>query len=271
MGALFVEDVSWSNYLEQFLVVHILLFGGATAYNSYWDRDEGPIGGIKSPPRMYKWMWMASLAMQFSGYFFILDEGWLYFLIYTFSFLLFWVYSSPLFRWKSRPLLSLVAIGFSTGTNSFLMGYLAAGGYIDSYWLLLTSVGVAFILLSLYPVSQIFQLEEDRDRGDRTFAVQFGLRGVRLFYANAFLTGVLLVTLGLSAYYRLPALIFGTLSLLSFLFILRLILNLRGAEEEYPLVMKIKFTASFSFVAFIIGMIVLKYQETGIRWLDQLF
>lgn len=32
-----------------FLLIHIGLYGGATAYNSYYDRDEGPIGGMKYP------------------------------------------------------------------------------------------------------------------------------------------------------------------------------------------------------------------------------
>ena len=28
-----------------FLLVHVGLYGGPTAYNSYYDRDEGPVGG----------------------------------------------------------------------------------------------------------------------------------------------------------------------------------------------------------------------------------
>jgi 4-hydroxybenzoate polyprenyltransferase len=271
LGGLIAENMNLLNYMEQFLVIHVLLFGGATAYNSYWDRDEGPIGGIKSPPRMYKWMWFASLGLQFAGFLFILSEGWLYVLLYSFSFLLFWLYSSPLFRWKSRPILSLIVIGFSTGTNSFLLGFIAAGGFIDSYHIALTAFGVAFILLSLYPVSQIFQMDEDRERGDQTFAVRFGQKGVKLFFINAYLGGLLLVTLGFSYYHQLPALIFGVLSLVSFSFILKMISGLTGEQMEYPLVMKIKFVASLSFVLFIIGMIVLKYQQTGISWLDRLF
>ncbi|MCS7313632.1 MAG: ubiquinone biosynthesis protein UbiA, partial [Acidobacteria bacterium] len=32
------------------LVVHVFLYGGANAFNSYFDRDEGPIGGLYRPP-----------------------------------------------------------------------------------------------------------------------------------------------------------------------------------------------------------------------------
>ena len=38
-----------------FLSVHILLFGGVTVYNSYWDKDTGPIGGLRAPPPLAPW------------------------------------------------------------------------------------------------------------------------------------------------------------------------------------------------------------------------
>src|SRR5581483_6953691 len=33
-----------------FVAFHIFLYGGATAYNSYYDRDVGPVGGLEHPP-----------------------------------------------------------------------------------------------------------------------------------------------------------------------------------------------------------------------------
>ena len=38
------------HFVGLFLLVHIGLYGGMTAFNSYYDRDEGPIGGMKFPP-----------------------------------------------------------------------------------------------------------------------------------------------------------------------------------------------------------------------------
>ena len=35
------------SFLFLFLLMHVGLYGGATAYNSYYNRDEGPIGGMK--------------------------------------------------------------------------------------------------------------------------------------------------------------------------------------------------------------------------------
>ena len=37
--------LSWTFALA-FLAFHVFLYGGVTAFNSYYDRDEGPVGGL---------------------------------------------------------------------------------------------------------------------------------------------------------------------------------------------------------------------------------
>lgn len=249
---LLIEEVIWSEYIYQFLVVYICLFGGATAYNSYWDKDEGAIGGLRNPPKMTKWMWIASLLLQLVGFILILPFGWTQQGLYVLSFFLFWAYSSPLARWKGDPHLSILAIAVSTGTNSFLMGTIAAGGTVEVTTILL-AIGVSMILVSLYPISQVYQIDEDQKRGDHTFAARYGLRGVRYFFLITFGIGVLLswwmmLNLGKTDIGSL----FLLVSLCSFGVLTVFVFRLHGAIKEYRLVMNIKFGASFSFVVFIL-------------------
>lgn len=258
LAALFVEDVNWGQFGLQFLNVHVLLFGGATAYNSWWDKDEGPIGGLKSPPKMNRWMWPASLAIQFAGLGWASVVGWNYVIIYAVSMIFFWLYSTPLARWKGKPIRSVIAIGISTGTNSFFLGYLAAGGYPITFTQDIIAIGVAAIILSLYPVSQVYQTEEDLIRGDRTFAVQFGLKGVQWFFAILFLLGSLLLTIMLYLQNQQMGIIFGVVTLIAYLVLSVFVWKLEGKQAEYDFVMRIKFLASFSFVAFISGTLLLQ-------------
>ncbi|MEX0844599.1 MAG: UbiA family prenyltransferase, partial [Balneolaceae bacterium] len=245
LAAMFVTDVNWSQFWPQFLNIHVLLFGGATAYNSWWDKDEGPIGGLKSPPKMEKWMWPASLTIQFVGLAWAFTVNHNYVVIYAISILLFWLYSTPIFRWKAKPILSLAAIGISTGTNSFLLGYLAAGGYPITFFEDIIAAGVACIILSLYPASQIYQKEEDLKRGDQTFAIRFGLKSVKWLFTILFLAGSLILTAGFFHTNVIIAFIFAIVSGLAYLVIGYFIWNLKGNAEEYHVVMKIKFLASF--------------------------
>lgn len=253
LAALFVQDVNWTQFWLQFLNVHVLLFGGATAYNSWWDKDEGAIGGLKSPPEMQRWMWPVSMGMQYVGLIWAFSVGWNFAIIYVISMLFFWLYSTPLARWKGKPLLSLVAIGVSTGTNSFLLGFLAGGGYPITYFEDVISVGVACIILSLYPVSQIYQTVEDRKRGDQTFALNYGLKGVKWLFTVLFLSGSALISGGLYQTDVLTGTLFATVTMLAFAGVSYFIWKLEGKEEEYDAVMKIKFLASFCFVLFILA------------------
>lgn len=253
LTALFAGDVNWSQFWLQFLNVHILLFGGATAYNSWWDKDEGPIGGLKSPPKMNIWMWPASMGMQYLGLAWAVTIGWNYVIIYAVSMVFFWLYSTPLARWKGKPILSLVAIGVSTGTNSFLLGFLAAGGFPITFFEDAIALGVALILLSLYPVSQVFQTDEDADRGDNTFAVKFGLKGVKRLFAVLFPLGVGILSWGLWNESESLATLFIGVNIFVYAGLARFIWKLEGKAEEYPAVMKIKFMASFGFVIFILA------------------
>ena len=41
--------VGW-RAVAAFAIVHVCLYGGATAFNSAYDRDEGPVGGLERPP-----------------------------------------------------------------------------------------------------------------------------------------------------------------------------------------------------------------------------
>lgn len=253
LAALFVEKVEWHQYWLQFLNVHILLFGGATAYNSWWDKDEGAIGGLKSPPEMNKWMWPASMLLQYGGLIWAVTVNLNFAILYSISMLLFWLYSSPLTRWKGKPILSLVAIGISTGMMSFLLGYLAAGAYPVTFFEDLIALAVAFIILSLYPVSQVYQTDEDRKRGDQTFALEHGLKGVKWLFTMLFPAGSAIITFGLYHIDPLIGHLFAIVSVLAFGGISFFIWKLKGKEEEYDAVMKIKFLASFCFVLFILA------------------
>lgn len=265
LGGYLSDEMNSAQFWLQFLNVHILLFGGATAYNSWWDKDEGPIGGLRNPPKMAKWMHPISLLFMFSGWIWSAFIGLEYAVIYGTSLLFFWLYSTPHARWKGRPLLSLFAIAVSTGFNSVLLGFWASGGAFSAV-VLLCAAGASFILLSLYPVSQIFQINEDRLRGDETFTARYGLNQTKQFFMISYLFGLLLLSLGLYIAEGLIGSVLFILGSFSFLIIRAMIAPMEGRGEEYQNVMKTKFFASLSFVFFLLASGILKHS-----WISLIF
>lgn len=270
LGGLMADTMNTIQFWVQFLNVHILLFGGATAFNSYWDKDEGPIGGLKNPPKMSRWMRPVSILMMLMGWAWSYMIGAAYFSVFGISLILFWLYSTPLARWKGHPVLSMIAIAFSTGFNSVLLGAIAAGGSI-TVPVVSAAAGASLILLSLYPVSQIYQIEEDKKRGDRTFAGTFGIEGVRTFYKIAYFSGLMILSVSLYDHYPVPAYILGGIGLISGIITGKIVVGLTGSKSEYSRVMRIKFIASLSFVVFLFISNTIRYEWIQIDALRQFF
>lgn len=257
-GLFYTGSADWNMFSLQYLNVHLLLFGGATAYNSFWDKDKGSIGGLRNPPAMSGWMHPASLALQFAGLMLALFAGIVFTGVYFTAMLMFWLYSSPPAKWKARPWLSMAAIAVSTGVCSFLLGFIALGGTPDVF-LMIPAAGCSLILLSLYPVSQIFQMDEDRERNYRTFAIVYGLKGITAFFTVSYVLGILILGFSLRLVDPLLGPLFLFVSAISGLTIRSQLKKITGTEADYERVMRMKYLASFAFVLFIaLSLIILK-------------
>jgi 4-hydroxybenzoate polyprenyltransferase len=161
-----------------FLAFHVFLYGGITAYNSYYDRDEGPVGGLLKPPPVTAPLLGFSLAVQLVGLALCVVLSWELALFYAIVMALSVAYSHPRFRWKARARLSLVVVGLGQGAIGFRAGWLSAAtpaapllGSADG---LLGMTSAVLLTTGFYPLSQLYQIDEDRQRGDRTFAVAYG-------------------------------------------------------------------------------------------------
>ncbi len=258
ISILFVQEPDFNLFIQYFLLWHLGLYGGATAFNSYWDKDEGPIGGLKNPPPMRPWMrWASFFLMLVPAPFLMCDIvsdtlPLASMVVYLLSFFLFWAYSSPIVRWKGHPYLSVLVIFLSTGTNGFFMGYFSSNGMSISLLSLIAACGVASILVSLYPISQLFQLEEDQHRGDHTLALQIGVKGVRAYYLVTYSFGTIILSGSLWLINSGMAVFFFIASITGFSLTYRVLHKLRGTEKEYKQVMSIKYLSSFSFLLFIL-------------------
>jgi 4-hydroxybenzoate polyprenyltransferase len=152
----------------------VCLNGGTLALNSAFDRDEGDVAYLRRPPppprRLAEW----SLALMAAGQMvaFFLPLG--FRLAYALCFLLSVLYSVPPFRLKAVAGADWLINMWGFGTLTPYAGWAATGEPVDPARRL---VLLAFcpLFASLYPLTQIYQLEEDTRRGDRTLACVLGV------------------------------------------------------------------------------------------------
>lgn len=159
-----------------FASLHLFLYGGTTAFNSYYDRDEGPVGGMLSPPPVDRGLLPFSLVVQALGLFLAIPVGGAFLGLWLALFAAFTAYSHPAVRLKSRPGAALATIAIGQGGLAFALGWtvFAPAGSLVALAPIARMALTASIVTGLYVVTQSYQVEEDRARGDRTLPVLLG-------------------------------------------------------------------------------------------------
>lgn len=163
-----------------FLAFHLFGYAGGTAYNSYYDRDDGPIGGLEHPPPIPRGLLPFSLIWQIIGFVMALGVNLPLALIYAMMFALSVAYSHPRTRFKGKPVAALATVALGQGILGYLGGWVCARGDILSALAfdgLLGALAATLITVGFYPLTEIYQIEEDRRRGDRTLALWLGPAG----------------------------------------------------------------------------------------------
>jgi 1,4-dihydroxy-2-naphthoate octaprenyltransferase len=175
-----------------FLAFHLFGYAGGTAFNSFYDRDEGPIGGLENPPPVPRGLLPFSLTWQTIGFVMALSVNLPLAIIYAMMFALSVAYSHPRTRFKGKPLAALATVAVGQGILGYLGGWACARADILSALAfdgLLGALAATLITVGFYPLTEIYQIEEDRRRGDRTLALWLGPAGSFRFALACLSTG----------------------------------------------------------------------------------
>jgi len=189
--------------LGVFILLHLLIYPASNAYNSYYDKDEGSIGGLENPPPVSKELfyvaWALDILAIIIGYFL---SGWILALALFIYSSVSKAYSNDKIRLKKYPILSWITVGIFQGAFTYLTVIQAIDNILISDLMqekyLFPAVLSSFNLLGFYPMTQIYQHEEDAKRGDLTMSRLLGIRGTFLFTAGIFL----LVTVGFFFFFQ---------------------------------------------------------------------
>lgn len=199
------------------LVFVALMNGGTLAINSAFDQDEGDIGYLKAPPKPPRHLLAFSstllIASVVLGFLLPLPFALLNLACVVMSVL----YSVPPVRLKARAGWDLLINCLGFGLFTPLAGWALTGRPFTPA-ILMVSLGFAFLFATLYPMTQIYQVAEDRRRGDRTLVIRVGVGRSLALALVAALAAHLLFAAGVLAMGRNPLPL--ALSLLAWLAVL---------------------------------------------------
>jgi 4-hydroxybenzoate polyprenyltransferase len=186
-----------SNAILTFIVWHILVYPASNGYNSYFDKDEGSIALVENPPPVDKTLYYFSLlldALALVLSLLVSVELLVAVLFYgTFSKL----YSHPATRLKKYPVISFLIVFIFQGACVYWSSFAAISGLsILNGWNLnfvIAGLICSCLIGATYPLTQVYQHEEDGRRGDRTLSMVLGVRGSFVFAAILFVVATLLL------------------------------------------------------------------------------
>lgn len=192
LSALPAGGFGWGRAAAVFAVLHLLVYPASNGYNSYYDRDEGSIGGLKQPPRVTPELLRLVWAFDLLAVAAAALLSWAFAALVAVYLLVSKAYSYEGIRLKKYPLLSTAVVVMFQGAFTFLTAQVGVGAgpaaLFEKTNLLLALVSTLFLCGS-YPLTQVYQHAEDARRGDRTLSLRLGIRGTFAFAAVGLLAG----------------------------------------------------------------------------------
>ena len=167
-----------------FLIIHFLVYPASNGYNSYVDRDEGSIGGLEKPPLPTEQLFQLTLIMDFISlvlsYIFISPVFSIAILFYILASR---AYSSRQIRLKKYPVIGFLTVVVFQGAYTYWMALLGITGEMlpfnkSNIFVLLAC---SFQIAGAYPLTQVYQHQQDLADGVKTLSYQLGYRGTFAF------------------------------------------------------------------------------------------
>ena len=181
---------AFSKTLFSFIIIHFFIYPASNGYNSYVDRDENSIGGLEKPPLPTRRLFYVTilldvlavaLAALFVNYLFSLCL-----LIYIAASR---AYSSRQVRLKQYPYTGFLVVVFFQGAFTYFtaMTGIAEGQLSLNSPTLFIFLACSFQIAGAYPLTQVYQYQQDLKDGVVTLSYQLGYKGTFVFTATMFL------------------------------------------------------------------------------------
>lgn len=190
-----VKEVNTGHAIAVFVILHLLVYPSSNGYNSYMDRDSGPIGGIANPKMPTRQLFYVSIAMDVAAILAAavisvhLALGILCYILASRA------YSYRGIRLKQYPVIGYLVVAFFQGAVTFWLVVHSCSDPLTTNISLLGMLAASLLVGGFYPLTQIYQHRQDAEDGVKTLSLLLGYRGTFVF--TAIIYGCAMATLAM--------------------------------------------------------------------------
>jgi 1,4-dihydroxy-2-naphthoate octaprenyltransferase len=184
-------NINWFRAILVFIILHVLVYPASNGYNSYMDRDETPIGGLKNPLQPTKQLFYTTIVMDVIAVTISFFISWYFAAGIVLYIMASRAYSYRGIRLKQYPYIGYLTVILFQGAVTYWLVY--HGSSEALYTSASTSGMIASSLLigGFYPLTQIYQHKADKEDGVETISYKLGYRGTFLFCASVYTVAIL--------------------------------------------------------------------------------
>lgn len=186
-----IKNINWVYAILIFFILHLLVYPASNGYNSFMDRDTSPIGGLKNPLQPTKQLFFVTVAMDLTA----ITLSFVISLIFAIG-IFFYILASRAYSYRKIRLKKFPVIGYLTviifqGAVTFFLVFHGSSSNHSLRVPVLAMIAASLLIGGFYPLTQIYQHDEDRKDGVTTISFLLGYKGTFVFtgivYAFAFI------------------------------------------------------------------------------------
>ena len=178
-----VPLIHWGKAVLVFFILHFLVYPASNGYNSYMDRDTASIGGLENPPPPSYQLFLVTIVLDLLA----IGLGFLVSPIFGMMMPLY-IGASKAYSYRGIRLKQFAITGYLTvilfqGAFTFWLVYFGSN-QSGSLWAPWQGLVVSSLLIGgFYPLTQIYQHQQDLADGVRTISYKLGYNGTFIFCA----------------------------------------------------------------------------------------
>jgi len=183
-------DIVTADAILIFIILHLLVYPASNGYNSYMDRDTESIGGIKNPMEPTRQLFYISIVMDIAGILLsCLISPWFALGIICYI-LASRAYSYRGIRLKKYPVTGYITVMLFQGAVTFFLVMHGSSAEKMVEVPVAGLVAAALLIGGFYPLTQIYQHQQDKADGVTTLSMLLGYKGTFIFTATVYFFSV---------------------------------------------------------------------------------
>ncbi len=177
----FAQQISIPNAVLIFFILHVLLYPSSNGYNSYMDRDESSIGGLKNPMQPTRQLFVVTIILDAVAIVLAVFISWWFVTGVVFYVTCSRLYSYRGIRIKKYAIPGYLTVILNQGALIFLMVWQGVQPEQVEPLPWIGVVAAAFLIGGFYPITQVYQHEADAKDNVKTISMLLGKKGTFLF------------------------------------------------------------------------------------------